>query len=142
MKELQDRLVIRGANRQFYFHVAGNLLGLNADHAHATRQNALEIHEHLRPIETAQVDDAVDEVGAIVEAGDLLLGEKALEFPALRFVPGPFLARLFRAGAKFLIRFASNVDVPTQGDKNDERHEGGKAGAGKKAAVRFERLGG
>jgi len=47
--------------------VSGNLPGLDADDAHAARKDALQIHEHQRPVEAARVEDGIDEGGAIVQ---------------------------------------------------------------------------
>src|SRR6266403_2217500 len=62
-----------------------DLLWFDADNADAAGKNALQIHEHLGPVEAAGINDAVDESSAGVQFGDVLLIEIALEFAALRF---------------------------------------------------------
>src|SRR6266852_5097223 len=119
MLELQLSFVAGGAHGQFQFDVSGDLLGLDADDAHAAREDALEVHEHERPIEAAGVEDGIDEISAIMQFGDVLAVEKCIQVPALRFEPGHLLAGLLRAGTQLGVEFAYGIDVPTQSEEGE-----------------------
>src|SRR5260370_12688414 len=141
MQEIQLGFIVCRANGQFDFDMPANLLGFNLDDTNAGRQSVLKVHEHLRPVETAGIDDAVDESGAVMEAGDIFLFEIAVQFLALGLVLGKLLVHFFRAGANFSGCTADGVDVPREHKKNNGRSENGDASTGKEAAAPFPPLG-
>src|SRR5215467_7942604 len=101
----------------------------------------LQVHKHLRPIEAADDDDAVNECRPIAKTFDVFLFKEALQLIAICLVLGTFLANPFGAGADLAGRFPNRIDVPSQGDKNNRSNEGSKTGACKEAPVRFQRFG-
>jgi hypothetical protein len=96
-----------------------NLFWLDADDVHATRQNPLEVHEHLRPVETAGIDYAIEESSAIVQLGVLIEVKKPIQLATLRFQAGRLPAHLFGSGAEGGVGFADGIDVPAKPGKRD-----------------------
>src|SRR5215472_6174172 len=138
--KLELDLIVRRAKSQVHFHASGDLLGLDADDVRTTWQNVFQIHEHLRPVETAHGNDAVNESSAVAEAFDAFFIEEALQVVALLLVLGVLLAYLFRTGTDLGRGHADRVSVPSQGDKNYRGDEDEKASTGKESPVRFQRL--
>src|SRR5215469_12444880 len=75
--ELELDLIVRRAKSQVQFHASGDLLGLDADNVRTPWQNVFQIHEHLRPVETAHGNDTVYESGAVTKAFDAFFVEEA-----------------------------------------------------------------
>ncbi len=105
------------------------------------RKNVLQVHEHLRPIEAARVDDRIDKCRAVMQGGDVLLTEIALEFPALRLELGHLLARFLRAGPEFRISSAGRVNVPAKTEKKKTRNKDGETSTRKESPVGFQSFG-
>ena len=101
----------------------------------------LQIHEHQCPIEAARVEDGIDESGAIVQIGDVLLTEIALQLFALRFELGHLLTHFFRPSAQRIVDFAGRIDVPTQPEKQESRDDRGQTGTNQESPVGFQCLG-
>ena len=76
-----------------------------------------------------------------MQAGDVLLAEIALEFPALRLELGHLLARFLRAGTELRVSFAGRVNVPAKTDKKKTCDKDGETSTCKEPPVGFQSFG-
>src|SRR5260370_41904667 len=97
-EESQFCFIASRAYAQPDFNAAILLHRFDAHDAHAAGQHFLQIHEHLRPVEAALVQDGVEKSRAIMDHRVIPAAKEALEGASLLLVWKQFLAGLLRPG--------------------------------------------
>src|SRR2546428_5057164 len=81
-QEIELGCVTGGTNDQLHLDAARVHLRPDADHAHTSRKNALQVHKNLCPGEAALFDKTVEETAAVAHLEDVRAVEELFQVPA------------------------------------------------------------
>src|SRR6266478_5501079 len=111
---------------------------LDTHQTHAGRHDLLQIHKHLRPIETLLVYQRVEECGALVQPGVSLLLKKSLQLVALAHKPDHLLAHGRGFCAQGGVALTHGIYMPSERETDNAGYHTNETGHREKLAVQLQ----
>ena len=139
-EESQFGFIASRAYAQPDFNAAILLHRFDAHDAHSAGQHFLQIHEHLRPVEAARVQDGVEKSRAIMEHRVIPAAKEAFEVASLLLVSNQFPAGFLRPGTQLGIGFPDDIYMPSQKKKRNSGDDGNQPGSSQKSSMGSQRL--
>src|SRR5437879_13028767 len=111
-QEIELGFVTGGTNDQLHLDAARVHLRPDADHAHTSGRNALQVHKHICPGEAPMFDQTVEETAAVAHLEDVRAVEELFQVPAFPAESVHPLLQLQAFRSKLTVGQASLVGMP------------------------------
>src|SRR5207245_1307413 len=141
-QEIELGFVTGGTNDQLHLDAARVHLRPDADHAHTSGKNALQVHKNLCPGEAALFDQTVEETAAVAHLEDVRAVEELFQVPAFPAESVHPLLQLHAFRAQLTVRQASLVGVPGEPHERKDGDAADQRCARSEPPVGFQRRGG